>query len=120
MSDRRILVIEDDDTIRELLETTLGEEGYAVASAASGGEALELLTRFDPGLILLDLRMPGIDGRAFAKSYRARPGRKAPIAVVTAARDPALAAAQIQAAGFLAKPFDLADLMRLVARLVRD
>jgi CheY-like chemotaxis protein len=119
MTRRRVLVVDDDDTIRELLELTLGDAGYEVGSAAEGGAALELVERLKPHLILLDLRMPGVDGRGFAAAYRARPGRHAPIAVVTAMRDPARAATAIGAQGFVAKPFDLGELLNLVARLAR-
>ena len=117
MSRRRILVVDDDDTIRELLELTLGDAGYEVGSAPNGGAALELVERFKPHLILLDLRMSGTDGQAFASTYRARAGRHAPIAVVSAVREPALAAAEIGAQGFLEKPFDIGDLLSLVERL---
>jgi CheY-like chemotaxis protein len=119
MSRRRILVVDDDDTIRELLELALRDEGYEVGSAGDGGAALEMIERFRPHLILLDLRMAGMDGATFAAAYRKRPGRRAPIAVVSAVREPALAAAEIGAQGFLAKPFDLGDLLSLVARLAR-
>lgn len=119
MSRRRVLVVDDDDTIRELLELVLGDAGYEVGSASNGGAALEMVERFKPHLILLDLRMAGTDGEAFSAAYRSRPGRHAPIAVVTAVREPALAAAELGAQGFLEKPFDLGELLSLVERLVR-
>jgi two-component system OmpR family response regulator len=119
VSPRRVLVVDDDDTIRELLELALGDAGYDVGSAAEGGAALEMVDRFKPHLVLLDLRMGGIDGRGFAAAYRARPGRRAPIALVTAVRDPAQAAIELGAQGYLAKPFDLGELLNLVARLAR-
>ena len=114
---RRVLVVDDDDTYRELIEAALGDEGYDVSGAPNGAAALEIVGRYRPHLILLDLRMPGQDGRAFAKAYRRRRGPKAAVALVTAARDPAVEAARLGASAFLAKPFDLGHLINLVARL---
>lgn len=119
MTRRRVLVVDDDETIGELLEATLLDAGYDVAVAPGGAAALELATRFKPHLVLLDLRMPGVDGRGFVEVYRKRRGRKAPIAVVTAVRDGATTAAQLGAQGVLEKPFDLSELLNLVARLAR-
>jgi two-component system OmpR family response regulator len=116
---RRVLVVDDDETIGELFEAALGDAGYEVAVAPGGAAALELADRFKPHLILLDLRMPGLDGRGFAQAYRERTRRPAPIAVVTAIRDAPQAAAAMGAQGFLAKPFDLGELLTLVARLAR-
>lgn len=113
---RRVLVVDDDDTYREMIEAALGDEGYDVGSAPGGAAALELAARFKPHLILLDLRMAGKDGHAFAKAYRRTPGRRAAIAVVTAARDAEAAAQAMGAHAFLAKPFDLGELLNLVAR----
>lgn len=114
---RRVLVVDDDDTYREMIEAALGDEGYDVGSAPGGESGLELAARFKPHLILLDLRMAGKkDGHAFAKAYRRTPGRRAAIAVVTAARDPEGAAEAMGAHAFLAKPFDLGELLNLVAR----
>ncbi len=114
---RRILVVDDDDTFRELVEATLGDEGYAVDTAPNGLAALEVASRFRPHLILLDLRMPLQDGPSFIKAYRKTKPPRAAVAVVSAVRDPVIAAARIGADAFLAKPFDLGDLIHLVARL---
>lgn len=116
---RRVLVVEDDDTIGELLEAALGDAGYEVAVAAGGAAGLELAARFKPHLVLLDLRMPGVDGRAFASAYRKRTRRPAPIAVLTAVRDAEKVAEAISAQAILAKPFELGELLNLVARLAR-
>ncbi len=119
MSRRRVLVVDDDETIGELLEATLLDAGYDVAVAAGGAAGLELAARFKPHLVLLDLRMPGVDGRSFVSAYRGGEGRKAPIAVVTAVRDGAAAASALGAQGVLEKPFELSELLNLVARLAR-
>ncbi len=111
----RILVVDDDESIRQFIELALSDEGYDVACAAEGSSALEMLARWPPSLILLDMRMPGMDGWRFAQSYRKTPGPHAPIVVLTAARDAAAYASEIEADGYLAKPFDLSELLGMVA-----
>jgi two-component system, chemotaxis family, chemotaxis protein CheY len=111
-----VLVIDDDESIRDFLTTALTDEGYAVLTAANGQAALDLLADVSPGLILLDMRMPVMDGWEFARLYRQRPGPHAPLVVMTAARDAIDRASQIEADGLLAKPFDLDDLLAVVAR----
>ena len=79
-----VLVVDDDPSIRDFVEAALEEEGYGVLSAADGEAALDLVEH-EPCAVLLDMRMPILDGWGFAKAYRERPGRHAPIAVMTAA-----------------------------------
>lgn len=120
-----VLVVDDDRLIRDCIATTLDDEGYGVATAAHGAAALAELARQwreerrQPDLILLDMRMPVMDGWAFATSYHQMAVPHAPIVVVTAAQDAAARAAQIAADGVLAKPFDLDDLVNIVGRTVR-
>ena len=122
MRQGHVLVVDDDQFIRQCIAVTLQDEGYRVDAASNGAAALEWLerewrpARSQPDVILLDMRMPVMDGWAFARAYRALTLRHAPIVVVTAAQDAALRAAQIAADGFLAKPFDLDDLVAVVAR----
>lgn len=110
----RVLIVDDDAGIREFVRTVLVDEGYQVAEATDGSEALDQVARERPDLILLDLRMPVMDGWEFVKVYRARPGPHAPIVIVTAAMDVAKDAKDIGADGFLAKPFQLDELLGLV------
>jgi CheY-like chemotaxis protein len=112
-----ILVVDDDPFIRDVLAELLAEEGYPVATAADGAEALRFVAATRPSLILLDMDMPVVDGREFAERYRAAPGPHAPVAVVTAAYDARIAAAEIGAQGHLAKPFQVAALFQLIDRL---
>jgi CheY-like chemotaxis protein len=116
---RPVLVIDDDDSIRELVEMALRDEGYDVLTAQHGGAALSLLGRESPGLILLDMRMPVMDGWEFARLYRAQPGPHVPIVVITAAHEVAERAAQVAADDFLAKPFNIEDLVEIVERHAR-
>lgn len=108
-----VLVVEDDPAIRELVEVLLLSEGYRVATARDGAEALARIQRESPHLILLDMRTPVMDGWAFARTYREAPGPRAPILVMSAS-DPERLADQIGAAGHCPKPFHLDLLIRLV------
>jgi DNA-binding response OmpR family regulator len=118
MADRpgAVLIVEDDPDLLALEEAILSDAGYRVASAADGLEALERVEREMPGLILLDMRMPRMNGWEFAREFRARHGNVCPIAVITAAENARLRAQEIQADAWLEKPFDLDDVLALVAR----
>ena len=110
----RILVVEDDDDIRELVDVVLSSAGYEVHTASNGAAALQVVGRARPDLVLLDMRMPIMDGWEFARRYRARPEPPAPIVVLTAARDAAERAQEIDANGYLGKPFNVQELLTLV------
>jgi len=114
-----VLVVEDQDDIREFVAFVLQNEGYCVMTADNGAVALEEVGRKPVGVVLLDMRMPVMDGWAFADAYRRRPGPHAPIVVLTAAQDAASRAAQINADDYLGKPFELDDLLSVVARYTR-
>lgn len=109
-----ILVVDDDEVILSTLALFLADEGYDVVVASNGKEALERAKHEHPRLILLDMKMPVMDGWAFAAAYREQPGPHAPIIVMTAARDARARAAEIAADGYLAKPFDLDRLLDLM------
>ena len=108
------MVVDDDEEIRGLLELVLEAEGYEVLIAPNGARALELADRHRPDLILLDMRMPVMDGWAFARTYREHPQPHAPIVVMTAAPDAGQRAAEVQADGFVGKPFDLPELVSMI------
>ena len=120
MSETRfVLVVDDDEAIREFVETALSDEGYEVMTAQHGAAALGLIEQRQPAVILLDMRMPVMDGWQFAQAYREQPGPHAPIIVVTAAREASERAAQIGAEGVLPKPFRLVELLDLVETHLR-
>jgi two-component system chemotaxis response regulator CheY len=114
-----VLVVEDDAATRALLRDVLEDAGYAVREAADGAAGLRAARAARPALVLLDLRLPGTDGWAFAAAYRRAPGPRAPIVVLTADADAEAYAAGLGAAGHLLKPFDLDALLAVVGRLAR-
>jgi CheY-like chemotaxis protein len=111
-----ILVVDDDRSILMTVHEILDMEGYPVVAVSDGAEALRRAEEVRPSLVLLDMRMPGMNGWEVAQHLRER-GIAVPILVMTAAQDARLWAEQIGAAGFLSKPFDLDDLLAAVERL---
>jgi len=111
-----VLVVDDDPSIRRMVSEVLDLEGYSVATAANGVEALRSIEEQRPSLVLLDMRMPLMDGWGFARELKTR-GVKLPILVMTAAGSARAWAAEINADAYVAKPFDLADLVAAVERL---
>ena len=111
-----VLVVEDDVDLRHVEAMVLGASGYRVLVARDGSSALDELARERPALVLLDMRMPGMNGWDFMRVLRARYGRTIPVVVVTAAEDAASRAAEVEAEGCLAKPFEIDDLLRVVER----
>ena len=115
----QILVVDDDEDIRDFISLALSGEGYRVRTAPDGAAALEEVRRTRPKLILLDMQMPVMSGWEFAQAYRQEPGAHAPIVVLTAATNAPRYSQQIQAQGYLGKPFGLDDLLQLVDRYAR-
>jgi CheY-like chemotaxis protein len=110
-----ILVVDDDTSIREIIAEMLELEGYPVEQAANGAEALRRIEERVPSLILLDMRMPILDGWGVARALSSR-GMHLPIVVLTAAQDPKSWAREVSAVAYLAKPFDDSDLFEIVQR----
>jgi len=113
-----VLIVEDDPDLLSLVAMILRDAGYDVAAAEDGLQALARIEERMPGVILLDMRMPVMNGWEFAREYRARFARAAPIVVVTAAEDARARAQEIGADAWLEKPFDLDDVVRTVARFL--
>jgi urea transport system substrate-binding protein len=110
-----ILIVDDDPDLREFLQLMLTSMGFEVTSAANGQEALDILEGRHPDLILLDMKMPVMDGWEFSRALEAHDARP-PIVVLTAAPDPAARAAEAHADGWLSKPFEYEDLEATVRR----
>jgi DNA-binding response OmpR family regulator len=114
-----VLVVEDDPDLLALMELVLSQAGHRVRTAPEGAAALARVAEELPGLIFLDMRMPGMNGWEFAREFRARHGRACPIVVVTAAENARERAEEIGADGWLAKPFDLDDVLQVAERYLR-
>ncbi len=115
MTDTRVLVVDDDPAIRRAVGMMLEDEGYDVATAANGREALDQITRSLPSVVLLDLQMPEMDGWQLQRRLREL-NLDVPVVFMTAGYRARAEAERHQAAGFLAKPFDMDDLLTTVAR----
>lgn len=118
MSDDPILVVDDEAVIRAVVEEVLTMEGYPVETAANGKEALRLVNEVGPCAVVLDLWMPVLDGEGFARQLEQQ-GIQLPILVMTAAPNAARLAKELGAKGYLAKPFDIEELVHAV-RLLCD
>ncbi|MBI3969764.1 MAG: response regulator [Chloroflexi bacterium] len=117
---RHILIVDDDHILCYVVIQALREEGHTVVAAPNGAAALAAVTHRAPDLILLDLRMPVMDGPEFVRAYRQLPHPRAPIITMTAATDARQWADQIGANGVLPKPFELADLFATVERVLHQ
>jgi CheY-like chemotaxis protein len=116
---KSILIVEDDQDIRETLEDTLREEGYVVATAANGKEAMERLKDLPPPLILLDMMMPIMNGWEFLEAQKARAEfADIRVVVLSALQEPRSLTSQggeaLPAEGLLAKPTKLENLLSVV------
>lgn len=116
----RILVVEDDAAIRDLVSEVLRDDGYEVSEAANGAEALAYVGGHRPDLIVLDLMMPVMDGWAFVEECRrTNKCTEVPIVVTSASHDLPKTAERLRSYGVrtcLAKPFDVDGLLALVER----
>ena len=114
---RLVLVVDDDPDILQTLGLCLSTEGYRVSMAANGKEALERLSGERPAIILLDLMMPVMDGWQFVAEMDRRGERTAPLLILSADRAVQGHASKLRADAFLAKPFDLDELLVKVSQL---
>lgn len=116
---RSLLVVDDDTDLREALEEVLRDAGYTVLGAGNGREALEVLacTRPLPGLVLLDMMMPVLDGLSFSREMRAVPEWKdIPLVVFSASAGTAHVAEQVGARAYLRKPVEAEVLLETVGQ----
>lgn len=114
MTKKRILIVEDDASIRDVLKLALEFEGYEVAIAKNGKEGLEMLSQTNPGLILLDLMMPVMNGWEFVEHLKNENlFKKYPVIVVSAYSERAKA---IDCKDFVMKPLELEQLLESVKK----
>jgi CheY-like chemotaxis protein len=109
---RHVLVVDDDSDIRETLVALFEGEGYSASGAVDGAEGLAQARERPPDAIVLDLAMPGLDGRRFLEAQRAEPALASVPVVVISASDFAMEGVHL----FLSKPFDFNTLLTNVAR----
>jgi CheY-like chemotaxis protein len=115
----RVLVVDDEPSVRQIVATALAEEGHQTHTAANGMDALAEARTWRPDVIVLDLMMPAMNGWQFAETYHKEPGPHAHIVAVTAAGPGALRSAEglgvIDAV--MAKPLKLDELITVVDEL---
>jgi two-component system response regulator MprA len=116
----RVLVVDDEPALRDALESSLAFEGYEVATASDGVEALDAIAENKPDLVLLDIMMPRMDGLTAVRRLRSR-GDNVPVLMLTA-RDAVgdrVTGLDVGADDYLAKPFELDELLARVRALLR-
>jgi DNA-binding response OmpR family regulator len=117
---KKILVVDDEMQLRDLLGEFLEREGYEVLLASAGEEAIELAEREIPHAILLDVKMPGIDGIEVCKRLKAEPKTQfVPVIMITGYADNKMVAIESGADDFVNKPVDLVELAARVRSILR-
>jgi two-component system OmpR family response regulator len=111
---RKVLVVEDDRAIREMVVAALVEAGYAVATAHNGAEGLERCREFGPDVVVLDLMMPEVDGIEFLKR-RPTEGCDVPVVVMSAAYHRRSLPADAPIDAFIEKPFAIDRFLDTIA-----
>jgi two-component system OmpR family response regulator len=117
---RSVLIVEDDDELREVLGRGLREEGFGVEAAATGARALALVERTSPDAVVIDIGLPDADGRDLCQALRAR-GIATPVLFLTARDALVDRIAGFDAGGddYLAKPFAFVELVARLQALLR-
>lgn len=121
MSSKRVLIVEDDAPIADLLRLHLGDEGYAVQHAATGDEGMRLLEQEGPwDALVLDVMLPGVDGLQICRRARALT-RYVPIIIISArgSETQRIVGLELGADDYLAKPFSIPELVARVRALLR-
>jgi CheY-like chemotaxis protein len=115
MNPTAILVVDDEPAILDMIAELLGYEGYQVVTTSQGSVALARAKNDPPALILLDLMMPGMSGWQVIAALKASPQTRAiPVVVLSARRDLPTTAKELGITTFLAKPFDIDELIGIV------
>lgn len=118
---RRVLVVEDDEILRDTLAEVMVDEGHDVRVAPNGLAALDVIGSWEPDVIILDLMMPLMDAYEFRlRQHSNQLAPRARVLVLSATRDLEGAASRVGAHAWLGKPFLLSDIIETVDRLLRD
>ncbi len=122
MAEKRVLIVDDDDTIRRLLTVICQKYGYPYDEAKDGSEALQLLREKEYGVVLLDLNMPKVDGSEVLRQLQATQPRtlKTIIVVSAVAQAKALEPMPAEVCQFVVKPFNVPDLVERIRRCLED
>ncbi len=116
---KRILIVDDEEGFRDGVADLLGMEGYDVSVARDAVEAVQLVPEFRPDAILLDLRMPLLDGEGFLRGMAGLSnGSQVPVVLISAKEDLAAIAGKTGAAGYLHKPFEAPQLLSLLEKVL--
>lgn len=120
---KKILIVEDEKTLLKLESILLKSKGYRVVGATSGTEALALVQREKPDLVLLDVMLPGIDGFKVCAHLKGAPGtRDIPVVMLTARtrQEDVARGREVGANEYITKPFQSAQVTRVIARLLGE
>jgi two-component system response regulator AtoC len=119
---KRVLLVDDEANVRKALTTALRKEGYETREASGGLEALEAVKLFQPGVMLIDLRMPELDGMETLRRLKSSPGPHPSVVMMTAygSADDVMEAMKLGAFDYVQKPFDVAQVKQVVAKAFAD
>jgi CheY-like chemotaxis protein len=116
-----VLIVDDDDGVRNLFERAFARDGFAVRAGAGGQEALELIKDDVPDLLVLDLMLPYVNGIQVLAAIRQQPSLRAvPVLVVTATATSAYDLRDYNPLGVLRKPVELTRLVRVAREMLGD
>ena len=117
-----MMVVDDEDSLRELIRAILEAEGYEVATAEDGNDCLKKLKTMKPDLVLLDMMMPGMSGREVCESIRKdSKTRDLKVAFLTVAKFSESGKgvlSQMKVLDYITKPFDNDDLVKRIKKMV--
>ena len=115
----RVLIVDDEETVRNLLQRTLKEADYSVTTAANGQEALDKVSELNVGVVLLDIKMPGVSGMEVLRQLASgRPDICVIMATAVADVQTAVEAMKLGAYDYITKPFNLDDVVITVQRAI--
>jgi two-component system, OmpR family, alkaline phosphatase synthesis response regulator PhoP len=114
-----ILVVDDQSSVRQLLQEYLSEQGFHIVTANNGQEALYSARHFQPDLVLLDIMMPKMDGYQFLRQYRTE--RQTPVIIITARQEEtdAVLGLDLGADDYIVKPFRMRELLSRIKAVLR-
>lgn len=119
MTQKTVLIIEDDQNIAELLRLYMEKDGFSVRTAGDGRAGLKLFTEVSPDLVLLDLMLPGMDGWEICREIRAQD--KTPIIMITAKTETIdkVQGLEMGADDYIGKPFDMKEVLARIHAVLR-